>query len=165
MPGGWLLFLINLRPHTTGAGRNDIRGPPPRLPVSAAFSQRPTRNKAPGMTAAEQAAGQNSSAASPRPETSPPSPITQQQPGWSYHPAMPRLSEVVSGWHDSQENHNPLRCAEDGGVGGGEGGSEESGTIPPHRRKIVRTRAAPAGPHPYLDRFASGMHRPLEGQQ
>lgn len=29
---------------------------------------------------------------------------------------------------------------------------------------IVRTRAAPAGPHPYLDRFASGMHRPLEGE-
>lgn len=36
--------------------------------------------------------------------------------------------------------------------------------IPPHRRKILRTRAAPAGPHPYLDRFASGMHLPLQGE-
>lgn len=31
-------------------------------------------------------------------------------------------------------------------------------------KEVVRTRIAPAGPHPYLDRFASGMHRPLEGK-
>lgn len=30
---------------------------------------------------------------------------------------------------------------------------------------VLRTRTAPAGPHPYLDRFASGMHRPLEGKR
>lgn len=76
---------------------------------------------------------------------------------------MPRLSEVVSGWPDGLVNRNPLG-AEDGHGGDGEGDSKESG-IPPHRRKVVRTRTAPAGPHPYLDRFASGMHRPLEGQE
>lgn len=32
------------------------------------------------------------------------------------------------------------------------------------RKGMVRTRIAPAGPHPYLDRFVSGMHRPLEGK-
>lgn len=32
------------------------------------------------------------------------------------------------------------------------------------RKGTVRIRAPPAGPHPYLDRFASGMHRPLEGE-
>lgn len=30
---------------------------------------------------------------------------------------------------------------------------------------VLRTRTAPAGPHPYLDRFASGMHLPLEGKR
>lgn len=87
---------------------------------------------------------------------------------------MPRLSEVVSGWHDDDLEYNGTLpgAAEDGDGGRIERGDEisiisskECGGIPPHRRKILRTRAAPAGPHPYLDRFASGMHRPLEGQR
>lgn len=62
---------------------------------------------------------------------------------------MPRLSDIVSGWQNADETVPE------------EGSGEDS--IAPHRRKVVRTRAAAAGPHPYLDRFASGMHRPLEG--
>ncbi|CAN0261254.1 unnamed protein product [Ectocarpus fasciculatus] len=91
-------------------------------------------------------------------------PLTESTPSphqeWSCKATMPPLSEVVSGWHDGLKDHDTLGgegCV--GGAGKGNGDSD----IPPHRRKIVRTRAAPAGPHPYLDRFASGMHRPLEG--
>lgn len=73
---------------------------------------------------------------------------------------MPPLSEVVSGWHEGLKDHDTLGGK--GGVGGG-GTGDGDNDIPPHRRKIVRTHAAPAGPHPYLDRFASGMHRPFEG--
>ncbi|CAN0207539.1 unnamed protein product, partial [Laminaria digitata] len=62
---------------------------------------------------------------------------------------MPRLSDIVSGWQNAGE------------IVPEDGSGEDS--IAPHRRKVVRTRAAAAGPHPYLDRFASGMHRPLEG--
>ncbi|CAM9669535.1 unnamed protein product [Ectocarpus sp. 4 AP-2014] len=79
---------------------------------------------------------------------------------WSCQATMPPLSEVVSGWHEGLKDHDTL--GGEGGVGGG-GKVNGDSDIPPHRRKIVRTRAAPAGPHPYLDRFASGMHRPLEG--
>lgn len=62
---------------------------------------------------------------------------------------MPRLSDIVSGWQNANEIA-PEENNED--------------TIALHRRKVLRTRAAAAGPHPYLDRFASGMHRPLEGE-
>lgn len=79
----------------------------------------------------------------PQSETTPP------PARWSCR--MPRLSEIVSGWHHTNEQ----RVSVDSG--GGDAG------IAPSRRKMVRTRTAPAGPHPYLDRFASGMHKPLEG--
>ena len=97
----------------------------------------------------------------PLPETKPPSsqPVGMRQDR-GCHAAMPRLSEVVPGWKVDLENQNPVD-REDGG--GALEGADKDTRIPPHRRKIVRTRAAPAGPHPYLDRFASGMHRPLEG--
>lgn len=118
------------------------------------------------MTAMEeQTAGQTPPTAEPRPETTPSSPpVEKQPPEWSGRAAMPRLSEVVPGWHDGLANRNntPLG-AEDGGDKEDDEGGGRADEIPPHRRKIVRTRAAPAGPHPYLDRFASGMHRPLEG--
>lgn len=91
--------------------------------------------------------------------TTSPSPPHQE---WSCQATMPPLSEVVSGWHEGLKDHDNL--GGEVGVGGGGKGNGDRG-IPPHRRKIVRTRAAPAGPHPYLDRFASGMHRPLEGEQ
>lgn len=115
------------------------------------------------MTAVEQATGKTSRDALPPPEAEPPSqqPVAMQQ-DWGYHMAMPRLSEVVPGWNVDVENHNPID--EGDGLGEGEGMDKDS-RIPPHRRKVVRTRAAPAGPHPYLDRFASGMHRPLEGSK
>lgn len=106
-------------------------------------------------------AGPSPAGVSPRPESKPSSqPITNLQ-DWSCAGAIPRLSEVVPGWHDGGdglENQAPLD-----GHGGSGGGGEGVGRIPPHRRRVVRTRAAPAGPHPYLDRFASGMHKPLEG--
>eukprot|EP00752_Nemacystus_decipiens_P011697 g10380.t1 len=86
-------------------------------------------------------------------------PVAMQQ-GWGCQAAMPRLSEVVPGWKVGQENRNPVD-REGGGPAGGM--MDKDRGIPLHRRKVVRTRAAPAGPHPYLDRFASGMHRPLEG--
>ena len=101
----------------------------------------------------------------PLPETMSPSQTSTPQDRGCHsvmHSVMPRLSEVVPGWNAESENHNPI----DGGEGGGgadEGVERDSSRIPPHRRKVVRTRAAPAGPHPYLDRFASGMHRPLQG--
>lgn len=72
---------------------------------------------------------------------------------------LPRLSEIVSGWQEGP--NGPQTVVEDGGGEGAKG--EGTLTMPAHRRLVVRSRAAPAGPHPYLDRFASGMHRPLEG--
>ncbi|CAN0331626.1 unnamed protein product, partial [Ectocarpus sp. 12 AP-2014] len=94
----------------------------------------------------------------PLTESTTSSPPPHQQ--WSCEATMPPLSEVVSGWHEGLKDHDTLG-GESGGGGGGKGSGDSD--IPPHRRKIVRTRIAPAGPHPYLDRFASGMHRPLEG--
>lgn len=124
--------------------------------VKRPSNQLPTHTS---MTAAamEQATPQDTL---PLPDNKPSSsqPVVMQQ-HWGCHAAMPRLSEVVPGWKVDLENHNPVDG--EGGDGAGEGVDKDR--IPPHRRKVVRTRAAPAGPHPYLDRFASGMHRPLEG--
>lgn len=113
------------------------------------------------MTAMEQATGQTPRDDTlPRPETKPSSQPEAIQQDWGCHVAMPRLSEVVPGWKIGLENHNSIDGEDDRSEGGG---VDKDSRIPPHRRKVVRTRAAPAGPHPYLDRFASGMHRPLEG--
>lgn len=72
---------------------------------------------------------------------------------------MPRLSQAAPGWFAG--NHGPVgESVERGQQCGGHG---DEGVVALHRRKALRTRAAPLGPHPYLDRFASGMHRPLEG--
>lgn len=49
--------------------------------------------------------------------------------------------------------------------GAAAGGEDSGGNAREEGKVVVRTRTAPAGPHPYLDRFASGMHRPFEGQQ
>eukprot|EP00903_Cladosiphon_okamuranus_P015489 g14300.t1 len=117
------------------------------------------------MTAAavQQDTGQTPRDILPLPETEQPSQSsTPMEHAWGCHPAMPRLSEVVPGWNLDSENHNQIDV--EGGGGIGKGVERDSGRIPPHRRKVVRTRAAPAGPHPYLDRFASGMHRPFEGE-
>lgn len=55
---------------------------------------------------------------------------------------------------DHVENCDDAIGREDGGSNAREEGET-----------VVRTRTVPAGPHPYLDRFASGMHRPFEGQR
>lgn len=85
--------------------------------------------------------------ATPRHEATPTPIVTPTAQSWTS--SMPRLSDIVSGWENA------------GDIVPEEGSGEDS--IAPHRRKVVRTLAAAAGPHPYLDRFASGMHRPLEG--
>lgn len=85
--------------------------------------------------------------ATPRQEATPTPILTPTAQSWNS--SMPRLSDIVSGWQNAGDSVPE------------EGSGEDS--IAPHRRKVVRTLAAAAGPHPYLDRFASGMHRPLEG--
>ncbi|CAM9772572.1 unnamed protein product, partial [Scytosiphon promiscuus] len=76
---------------------------------------------------------------------------------------LPPLSEVVPGWQGAQNAAHGAAIGGEGGHGEALDGDAGGINVPLHRRKIVRSRAAPAGPHPYLDRFASGMHRPLEG--
>lgn len=135
------------------------------------YDERPSKPQPDNrMTAVEHAAVQTPPRdTSPRPETKLDHPqLTAAQQDWGCHGAMPRLSEVVPGWKVGSEasHNNPVDEADGGGGGGSEGeGVVKDRTIPPHRRKVLRTRAAPAGPHPYLDRFASGMHRPLEGKK
>lgn len=68
---------------------------------------------------------------------------------------MPRISDIISTWVTPRKtgaNHG-------GGSLCGESGSVATAN------EIVCARKSPAGPHPYLDRFASGMHRPLEGER
>lgn len=62
--------------------------------------------------------------------------------------SMPCPSDTISLWSPVNDSIASRAC------------TKVEGTS----REVVRTRIAPAGPHPYLDRFASGMHRPLEGK-
>lgn len=71
-----------------------------------------------------------------------------KSPVTGFRAEMPREPDIIPTWRTTNE-----------GTSHGNGNSGEAGPS-----AIVRTHAPPAGPHPYLDRFASGMHRPLEGE-